>query len=52
MKNDSEIDNYFSGKWGTMLNFVDHYVDILDYKEPNKKYFYFLENALSRELFY
>lgn len=48
-KNDSEIEKYFSGKWGTMLNFVDHYVDILDYKEPNKNYFYFLENALSQE---
>ena len=32
-----------------MVNFADHYVYILDYKEPNKKYFYFLENTLSRE---
>ena len=32
-----------------MLNFVDHYVDILDYKEPNKKYFYIVENAIDKD---
>jgi len=48
-KKGSEIGNYFSGKWGTVLNFIDHYVDILDYKEPNKKYLYFVENTLNNE---
>ena len=48
-KNDSEIGNYFSGKWGTVLYFIDHYIDVLDYKEPNKKYFYSIQNILNKE---
>jgi hypothetical protein len=48
-KNDSEIEKYFSGKWGILLYFIDHYIDILDYKEPNQKYFYSIENTLNKE---
>ena len=48
-KSESEIKNYFSGKWGLVLNFIDHYVDILDYKKPNNKYFYYIENTLNKE---
>ena len=36
-------------KWGALLYFIDHYVDILDYKDPNKKYFYSIENIINKE---
>ena len=48
-KSESEIEKYFSGKYGTLFYFIDHYIDILDYKEPNKKYFYSIQNILNKE---
>ena len=34
------------------LNFIDQYVDILDYKDSIKKYFYRIENSLYRFFFF
>lgn len=48
-KNDSEIDQYFSGSQGFHFYFIDQYIDISNYKEPNKKFFYRIENLLSKE---
>ena len=50
-KNDSEIDLYFSGNYGCELYFIDEYIDISNYKEPNKKFFYRIENAFSKEIY-
>ena len=48
-KNDNEIDQYFSGSKGIYFYFIDQYIDIANYKTPNKKFFYRIENILSKE---
>ena len=48
-KSDLEIQNYFSGTWGIRIHFIDHYVDILNYKEPNMKYFFSIDNTLDKD---
>ena len=48
-KNDSEMDIYFSGNYGSQLYFIDEYIDVSNYKEPNKKFFYRIENTFSKE---
>jgi len=50
-KNDNEIDMYFSGNYGCELYFIDEYIDVSNYKEPNKKYFYRIENTFSKEIY-
>ena len=45
----SKLNYLFTGKWGTHFNFIDHYVDVLDCKDPNRKYFYTVENALDKD---
>ena len=44
-KSKDEIDNYISSS-GIVLEFIDHYPDVLNYKEPFTKYFYSLSNLL------
>jgi len=50
-KKDNEIDLYFSGNYGCELYFIDEYIDVSNYKEPNKKFFYRIENAFSKEIY-
>ena len=50
-KSENEIKEYFSGNWGIYFYFVDQYIDVSNYKEPNKKFLFRIENALSRENF-
>ena len=44
-KSKEEIDNYILSS-GIVLEFVDHYPDVLNYKEPFSKYFYTVSNLL------
>ena len=46
--NDSNMEYLFGGDWGAYLYFIDHYVDVLDYKEPNRKFFYRVENTFNK----
>ena len=50
-KSDSEIDKYFSNKATRLINlyFINNYINILDYKNPNNKFFYKLETPLEKE---
>jgi hypothetical protein len=48
-KNDHEIDQYFSGSRALFFYFIDQYIDISNYKSPNKKFFYRIENVISKE---
>ena len=50
-KNDLNMEYLFNGNWGTNLNFIDHYIDVLDYKEPNRKYFYAIENTFNKDYY-
>ena len=47
--NDDEMDKIFELRGAIHLNFIDNYVNILNYKEPYNKSFYRIENALDRE---
>jgi hypothetical protein len=48
-KNESNMEYLFNGDWGTNFNFIDHYIDVLDYKTPNRKYIYKVENTLDKD---
>ena len=48
-KNDHEIEQYFSGNRALFFYFIDQYIDIANYKKPNKKFFYRIENIISKE---
>ena len=50
-KSDSEMNIYFSGNYGCELYFIDEYIDVSNYKEPNKKFIYRIENVFSREIY-
>ena len=46
-KSDSEIDKYFNNEVTRLFNFyfINNYINVLDYKNPNKKYFYKIETS-------
>jgi len=48
-KNDEEIEEIINKKGLIHFNFIDHYVDILKYEEPIKKYFYRIENTIDKD---
>ena len=48
-KNDTEIEEIIKNSGSIHFNFIDHFVDVLRYKEPIKKYFYRIENILDKE---
>ena len=49
-KNDNEIDEIF--KYVIIhFNFIDEYVDLQDYTNPIKKYFYTIENKIEKEIY-
>jgi len=48
-KNNDEIKNIADSKHAFHMNFVNQDVDVLDYKMPNKKYFYIVENAIDKD---
>ena len=48
-KDDEEIEKIINKRGGFHLNFIDHYADILKYKEPIKKYFNRIENSLDKD---
>ena len=50
-KNDDEINEYFTGVWGINFYIIDHYIDVLNYKEPNRKFLFRIENTLSKEIY-
>ena len=47
-RNDSEMDVLFSNIGAAHLFYIDNYIDILNYKSPNIKYFYSIENGLHK----
>ena len=47
-KSDLNMKYLFDGGWGIHLNFIDHYIDVLDYKKPNRKYFFRVENTFNK----
>jgi len=48
-KNDDEIKLVSDGHHAFHMNFINQDVDVLDYKEPNKKYIYNVENAIDKD---
>ena len=48
-KSDSEIDKYFNFGYPRLFNFyfINNYINVLDYKNPNKKFFYRIETPFS-----
>ena len=46
-----EMDEAVSHHGIVHFNFINNYVNILNYKEPVKKYFYEVENSLEKEKF-
>ena len=48
-KNENEITEIINLKGKVHFNFIDQYVDILNYKTPNKKYIYRIENSLDND---
>jgi len=47
-KNDEEK-NFPSNRVEIHINFIDHYADILKYKEPIKRYFNRIENTIDKD---
>ena len=52
-KSDSEINNFFNIQYQRIINlyFIDNYINVLDYKYPNNKFFYRVENIFTNEQF-
>ena len=48
-KNNEEIEKVINNRREIHLSFIDHYVDILKYKEPIKKYFNRIENTIDKD---
>ena len=48
-KGDENMEYLFHGDWGTHFNIIDNCFDVLDFKEPNKKYLYRIENTLDKD---
>ena len=48
-KNYEEIEKISNKRWGIHFHFIDHYVDILKYKEPIKNYFNRIENTIDKD---
>jgi len=48
-KNDDEIEKVINKRGLIHFNFIDHYVDILKFEEPIKKYFYRIENTIDKD---
>ena len=48
-KKDEEIEKIINKRGGMHFNFIDHYVDILKYKEPIKKYINRVENTIDKD---
>ena len=48
-KNDEEIKSISDGHHAFHMNFINQDVDVLDYKEPKKKYIYSVENAIDKD---
>jgi len=48
-KNDEEVAKIINKRGAIHFNFIDHYVDILKYKEPIKKYINRIENTIDKD---
>ena len=48
-KNDEEVEKIINKRGAIHFNFIDHYVDILKYKEPIKKYINKIENTIDKD---
>ena len=48
-KNENNTEEIYKFRGLAHFNFLDQYVDILDYKDPNKKYFYRIENSIDQD---
>ena len=48
-KNETEIEKYLSFSHNIFFNFVDHYVDMLNFLEPNKKFMYKINTILEKD---
>ena len=50
-KEEDEVNEYFTGICGINLYIIDHYIDVLNYKEPNRKFLFRIENSLSKKTY-
>ena len=48
-KDDEEIEKIINKRGVIHFNFIDHFVDILKFEEPIKKYFYRIENTIDKD---
>ena len=48
-KNDEEIKYFLDGYHLFHFNFINQDIDVLNYKEPNKKYIYTIENTIDQD---
>ena len=48
-KKDIEIEEFFKFRGMAHFNFIDQYIDVLNYKDANKKYFYRIENTFDKD---
>ena len=51
-KNLKEKEDYYFNHGAVHFYFIDHYVDILNYKYPNRNYFYKIENKLEKDSYF
>ena len=43
---DEELSNLFTGVGAVHLYYIDHYIDVLNYKNPTRKFLYNIENGI------
>jgi hypothetical protein len=49
---DAQIAEYFKNTLSINFNFIDEYIDMLNYKEPNKKFLFRIENKLTQDSYF
>lgn len=47
--NDDEMEEMFALRGALHFYFIDNYIDVLNYKNPNTKYFYRVENGIDKD---
>ena len=48
-KNETEIEKYFQKNHNFHFNFIDEYIDLLNFREPSKKFFYKIETPIEKD---
>ena len=49
---DAQIAEYFKNTLSINFNFIDEYIDMLNYKEPNKKFLFRIQNKLTQDSYF